>query len=158
MNDTQQDGQHSAQGGACGKARGVQELFCALCRFTCEDHPETCACVCPAVLWRVVQELLEIKHNSWKFTLASMTLRTGLLGVVVLTAIAVPFFASVMSFIGSFMATSVAVVLPCLFVLKICRHQLSRLDVGLAICMAVFGVVVGVVGTYNAIMNISSKY
>lgn len=110
------------------------------------------------MLWHVVQELLEIKHNSWKFTLASMTLRTGLLGVVVLTAIAVPFFASVMSFIGSFMATSVAVVLPCLFALKICRHQLSRLDVGLAICMAVFGVVVGVVGTYNAIMNISSKY
>lgn len=105
-----------------------------------------------------VEELLEIKHHSWKFTLASMTLRTGLLGVVVLTAIAVPFFASVMSFIGSFMATSVAVVLPCLFALKICRHQLSRLDVGVAICMAVFGVVVGVVGTYNAIMNISSKY
>jgi vesicular inhibitory amino acid transporter len=105
-----------------------------------------------------LQELLEIKHSSWKFTIASMTLRTGLLGLVVLTAIAVPFFASVMSFIGSFMATSVAVVLPCIFALKICRHQLSKLDVGVAIAMAVFGTVVGVVGTYNAIMGIASKY
>lgn len=87
-----------------------------------------------------------------------MSLRTALLAVVVATAIAVPFFASVMSFIGSFMASSVAVVLPCLFALRICRHKLSRVEIGLTIALAVFGGVVGVVGTYNAIMGIVSKY
>lgn len=105
-----------------------------------------------------MQELLEVKHSSWKFTIASMSLRTGLLGLVVLTAIAVPFFASVMSLIGSFMASAVAVVLPCLFALRICRHQLSRLDAGFATALAVVGTVVGVVGTYNAIAGIVSKY
>jgi len=87
-----------------------------------------------------------------------MSLRTGLLAVVVATAIAIPFFASVMSFIGSFMATSVAVVLPCAFALKICRHKLSRFEVGVAIALAIFGAVAGVVGTYNAIKGIVSKY
>jgi amino acid permease len=106
----------------------------------------------------VAQELLQVKHNSWKFTLTSMALRTALLGAVVLTAIAVPYFASVMSFIGSFMASFVTVVLPCLFALKMCRHELSRLEVGFAVCLAVCGVVVGAVGTYHAIMGILSKY
>jgi vesicular inhibitory amino acid transporter len=87
-----------------------------------------------------------------------MSIRTALLGGVVLTAIAVPFFASVMSLIGSFMASSVAVVLPCLFALRICRHQLSLLDAAFAMALAVVGAVVGVIGTYNAIQGIVSKY
>jgi amino acid permease len=77
---------------------------------------------------------------------------------VVLTAIAVPFFASVMSLIGSLMASSVAVVLPCLFALRMCRHKLSRLDAVCAAVLAVFGVVVGGIGTYNAVMGIASRY
>jgi hypothetical protein len=63
-----------------------------------------------------------------------------------------------MSFIGSLLATSVAIVLPCAFALTLCRHQLSRLDVCVAVAVACFGVVAGVVGTYTAVMGIASKY
>jgi hypothetical protein len=50
------------------------------CVLTCADLVLTC----------VLQELLDIKHNSWRFALASATLRTALLAVVVGVAIAVP--------------------------------------------------------------------
>lgn len=86
-----------------------------------------------------------------------MSIRTLLLGAVVATGLAIPFFSSVMSLIGSAMATSVAVVLPCLFALRICRHQLSSLDKGMAAALAVFGVVAGVYGTYLAVAGIASK-
>lgn len=105
-----------------------------------------------------VEELLDIRHNSWRFTLLSSALRTGLLAAVVVTAITVPFFSLVMSLIGSVMATSVAIVLPCLFALRLVAGSMSPLDRAAAVGVAVFGCMAGVVGTYNAVMSIVSKY
>jgi hypothetical protein len=56
------------------------------------------------------------------------------------------------------MATFVAIVLPCAFALRICRHQLSRLDVCVAIAVCVLGLAAGAIGTYHAVMSILSKY
>jgi hypothetical protein len=70
----------------------------ALSLWRCCCRPSVdCAVVCNA---RCLQELLDVRHDSWKFTVASASLRTALLGVVVLVAVTVPFFSSVMALIG----------------------------------------------------------
>ena len=99
-----------------------------------------------------------VKRGSWKFTAASLSLRTALLAVVVCVAIAVPFFSAVMSFIGAFMSMSISIVLPCIFYMKVCEKDLSRADKGLAIVIAIFGTVAGVTATYNAVTGIAGRY
>lgn len=104
------------------------------------------------------QELLVVQRGSWKFTAASLSLRTALLAVVVCVAIAVPFFSAVMSFIGAFMSMSISIVLPCIFYMKVCEKDLSVVDKGLATVIAIFGAVAGVAATYNAVTGIAGRY
>lgn len=98
------------------------------------------------------------ERGSWRFTAASVSLRTALLALVVAVAIAVPFFSAVMSFIGAFMSMSISIVLPCIFYMKVCSEDLSKMDKGLAVLIAAFGTVAGASATYNAVAGIAGRY
>lgn len=99
-----------------------------------------------------------IRRGTWRFTAASITLRTALLGLVVCVAVAVPFFSAVMSFIGAFMSMSISIVLPCIFYMRICTRDLSAVDRGLSVAIAIFGTVAGFMATYHAVAGIVGKY
>lgn len=99
-----------------------------------------------------------MKHGTWQFTAASVTLRTAMLASCVLVAMVVPFFASVMAFIGAFMSMSISIILPSIFYLKVCHKDVTRTDMLLAVGVAVFGVVAGTMATYQAVASIYSKY
>jgi len=99
-----------------------------------------------------------VRHGTWQFVAASLTLRTGLLAIVVATAIAVPFFSAVMQFIGSAMSMSISIVLPCIFFLKICSASLTKLDVVCSVCICLFGIITGTLSTYQAVAGIAGKY
>jgi vesicular inhibitory amino acid transporter len=105
-----------------------------------------------------LEELLVFKRGSWRFTAASVSLRTALLALVVGVAIAVPFFSAVMSFIGAFMSMSISIILPCIFYMKVCSKDLSAVDKGLAVFIAACGTVAGASATYNAVTGIAGKY
>ncbi|WIA39259.1 hypothetical protein OEZ86_005381 [Tetradesmus obliquus] len=105
-----------------------------------------------------MEELISVKHGSWRFTAASVALRTALLAVCVVVAIVVPFFSLVMSFIGAFMSMSISIVLPCVFYLVICAKDVTKVDRVAAVSVAVFGLIAGTMATYEAITAIYSKY
>lgn len=109
-------------------------------------------------LFLLLQELISVKHGSWRFTAASVALRTALLAVCVVVAIVVPFFSLVMSFIGAFMSMSISIVLPCVFYLVICAKDVTKVDRVAAVSVAVFGLIAGTMATYEAITAIYSKY
>ncbi|KAF6258591.1 transmembrane amino acid transporter protein-domain-containing protein [Scenedesmus sp. NREL 46B-D3] len=75
-----------------------------------------------------MEELVSVKHDSWRFTAASVALRTALLAVCAGVAIVVPFFSLVMSFIGAFMSMSISIVLPCIFYLVVCAKDVTKVD------------------------------
>ncbi|XP_059645286.1 amino acid transporter AVT1I-like [Cornus florida] len=85
----------------------------------------------------------------------SLLIRTVLLISTVIVALAVPFFAYVMAFIGAFLSVSGAILFPCLCYLKITKGSLSfGSEMMLIVAILVMGVFVSVVGTYTSVKKI----
>eukprot|EP00268_Persea_americana_P052946 TRINITY_DN5956_c0_g2_i7.p1 TRINITY_DN5956_c0_g2~~TRINITY_DN5956_c0_g2_i7.p1 ORF type:complete len:351 (+),score=25.26 TRINITY_DN5956_c0_g2_i7:900-1952(+) len=72
-----------------------------------------------------------------------------------IVALTVPFFGYLMALIGSFLSSTVSMVLPCLCYLKICRpSRRAKLEL-LIICVTLaVGVIVTVFGTYTSVRQI----
>ncbi len=93
------------------------------------------------------------------FAVASAAIRTGLLAMVLLMALFLPFFGLLMSLIGAFLSMSISIVLPSVFWLRICwRPGMSWSSAAAAGMVALFGCVAGAVATYHAVAGIADKY
>ncbi|CAO2165420.1 unnamed protein product [Urochloa humidicola] len=85
---------------------------------------------------------------------------TGVLASTVVAACTVPFFGYLMSFIGSSLNVTVAVLFPCLSYLRIygAREGLRRGEAVGIVGILVVGVCVAVVGTYTSVHQIASTF
>ncbi|CAI9276975.1 unnamed protein product [Lactuca saligna] len=91
-------------------------------------------------------------YNTRKF---SLLIRTSLVISTVVVALSLPFFGYLMSLVGAFLSVTASIILPCLCYLKISgsyrRLGFESVVIGLIV---VIGVVVAVVGTYTAVVDI----
>ncbi|KAJ8625843.1 hypothetical protein MRB53_034373 [Persea americana] len=100
-----------------------------------------------------------IKSSSW-FQIYNnramcLFIRALLVISTAIVALTVPFFGYLMALIGSFLSSTVSMVLPCLCYLKICRpSRRAKLEL-LIICVTLaVGVIVTVFGTYTSVRQI----
>ncbi|KAI4356491.1 hypothetical protein L6164_000513 [Bauhinia variegata] len=87
----------------------------------------------------------------------SVVVRTLLVFSCLVVALTFPYFGAVMALIGSALAMSVALVIPCASYLKIFNGRLSKTEVGKCFLIIVVGVVCALLGTYSAITRLASK-
>lgn len=85
-------------------------------------------------------------------------LRTLIVTSTVIVALTVPFFGLLMAFIGSFLSATVSIILPCIFYLKLYRHQLSAREASFVGAVLALGVSVGVGGTYFSVKAIIGNF
>jgi vesicular inhibitory amino acid transporter len=107
-----------------------------------------------------VEELLPFSPKSRQYFIWGNVIRTGFVLSTVLVAILVPFFGYMMAFIGSFMSTSVAVLLPCICYLRIFGRGggIPSGEYTLLIFIVMVGAVTCCVGTYSAIKGIIGSF
>ncbi|KAL2516996.1 Transmembrane amino acid transporter family protein [Abeliophyllum distichum] len=85
----------------------------------------------------------------------SLIIRTVLVISTVIVALVIPFFGSVMAFIGAFLSISASILFPCLCYLKI--NKASRkfgIELMLIVVILVLGFFVAVAGTYMSVRDI----
>ena len=92
--------------------------------------------------------------NRWK----SVAVRSALVGATLFVALAVPFFGFVMAFIGSFLSLSSAVILPCLFHVRIMRHRIGKGEVLLNYSLVAVGSVCAAIGTSYSVNGIIASW
>lgn len=95
-----------------------------------------------------------------RFSMLHPTLiRTGLVVSTIIVALAVPFFADLMSLVGAFLSVTASIILPCLCYMKISGiHRRFGVEL-VSLCGIVFvGGVVLVVGTYTALLEILNHF
>ncbi|KAI3503321.1 hypothetical protein L1887_31761 [Cichorium endivia] len=94
-------------------------------------------------------------YNTRKF---SILIRTTLVISTVIVALSLPFFGYLMSLVGAFLSVTASIILPCLCYLKISgsyrRFGLESVSIGLIVLI---GIVVAVVGTYTALVDIARE-
>lgn len=90
----------------------------------------------------------------WK----SVAVRSALVTAAVVVALGVPFFGYVMAFIGSFLSLTSAVVLPCLFYIRIMRHKITRSEFYLNCFLVVVGLISALVGTWYSVQGIIDSW
>lgn len=73
--------------------------------------------------------------------------RSAVFVVIVLSAIALPFFNYVVSLIGSSVSISLCLVFPCVFYLRLCRDRLTPASVASLLLVSSLAVVAAVAGT-----------
>ncbi|KAL3694632.1 hypothetical protein R1sor_008283 [Riccia sorocarpa] len=107
-----------------------------------------------------LEEFLLWNANSKEFIMGSMCIRSLLVFSTVIVALAIPFFALMMAFIGSFLSITVAVILPCLCYLRIYGRAggVSSVEVSVLITVIFVGVITAFVGTYSAIRGIIGSF
>jgi len=85
--------------------------------------------------------------------------RTLLVVSTVVVALAVPFFGHLMALVGSLLSVMAAMLLPCIFYLKIFGvARCSRAEVALIATIIVLGSVVAAAGTYASVKKIVLDY
>ncbi|KAL3698604.1 hypothetical protein R1sor_012680 [Riccia sorocarpa] len=111
-----------------------------------------------------MEEFVPWNLKSKEFILGSVCIRSLLVFSAVIVALAFPYFALMMAFIGSFLSIMVAVILPCLCYLSIYGRAggVSSAEVSLVITVVFVGIITGSIGTYSAIRgligNLSSQH
>lgn len=89
----------------------------------------------------------------------NVLVRTLLVVSTVVVALAVPFFGHLMALVGSLLSVMAAMLLPCIFYLKIFGvARCSRAEVALIATIIVLGSVVAAAGTYASVKKIVLDY
>ncbi|KAB1211601.1 Vacuolar amino acid transporter 1 [Morella rubra] len=85
----------------------------------------------------------------------SLLISTSLVISTVIVALAIPFFADLMSLVGAFLSVSASIIMPCLCYLKI-SGAYRRFGVEMAVLWGIIlmGVAVALVGTYTSLTEI----
>lgn len=84
----------------------------------------------------------------------SVCIRTMLVASTVSVAVAVPFFGYLMAFTGSFLSSSISIIIPCICYLKIFRRRVSSREIVIIMVVLLFGIIASVVGTYSSLRDI----
>ncbi|XP_058215191.1 amino acid transporter AVT1E-like [Rhododendron vialii] len=87
----------------------------------------------------------------------SILIRTILVFSTLVVALTVPYFGSVMAFIGSSLVMLIALIFPCACYLSICRDRLTKLQIWVCILIMNVGLICAIVGTYSAITTIGDE-
>ncbi|KAK4724998.1 hypothetical protein R3W88_027777 [Solanum pinnatisectum] len=83
----------------------------------------------------------------------SLLIRTLLVFSTLVIALAVPYFGSVMSLIGSSLVMLVSLILPCVCYIQLRKNQITRFQLAACSSIIVVGLISAVVGTYSALTN-----
>ncbi|AEE74752.1 Transmembrane amino acid transporter family protein [Arabidopsis thaliana] len=81
----------------------------------------------------------------------SIFIKTILVLSTLVVALTFPFFAIMGALMGSFLATLVDFIFPCLCYLSILKGRLSKTQIGICVFIIISGIVSGCCGTYSAI-------
>lgn len=108
------------------------------------------------VIQPITTGMEEKLSSSSRGSLARAAISTGVVVSTVVAACTVPFFGYLMSFIGSSLNVTVAVLFPCLSYLMIGRVR--RAEAAGIVAILVFGVCVAVLGTYTSLHQIVSTF
>lgn len=89
----------------------------------------------------------------------TMLISTSVLVSNVTVALAIPFFGSLMSLVGAFLSVTASIILPCVCYLKISGSYKRPFGFETVIISSIIfiGVVVAIVGTYVALVEIIGK-
>ncbi|KAJ0088645.1 hypothetical protein Patl1_31841 [Pistacia atlantica] len=87
----------------------------------------------------------------------SIVIRTILVISTLVVALTVPFFASLMSLVGSFLTMLVTLIFPCVCYLSILKGRLSKLKIAVCLFYITIGVVCAYAGTYSALTRIANQ-
>ncbi|KAJ8774992.1 hypothetical protein K2173_019996 [Erythroxylum novogranatense] len=89
----------------------------------------------------------------------SFLVSTAILISTVIVALTVPFFGDLMSLVGAFLSMSASIVIPCLCYLKISgAYRRFQFELVVILGVLVLAVVVGILGTYIAILQIVGNF
>ncbi|XP_054780763.1 amino acid transporter AVT1D-like [Prosopis cineraria] len=87
----------------------------------------------------------------------SVFIRTVLVFTNLVLALSIPFFGSIMAFMGSSMAMLIALIYPCACYLKLHHGRLSKVEVASCMSIIIVGAVCSAVGTYSAVSRIADQ-
>lgn len=103
-----------------------------------------------------LESLLPCQQNSRIHLLLTGTMRSVLLIAIILVALSLPYFATVVSFVGSSLTVTICLILPCLFYGKIFHGSMMTGEVATLVFFTVAGVSAGVVSTVYSIVSAMS--
>lgn len=103
-----------------------------------------------------LESLLPCQQNSRIHLLLTGTMRSVLLIAIILVALSLPYFATVVSFVGSSLTVTICLILPCLFYGKIFHGSMMTGEVATLVFFTVAGVSAGVVSTVYLIVSAMS--
>lgn len=87
-----------------------------------------------------------------------IALRIGLVMITLFSALLIPHFALLMSFIGNFTGTFLIFVFPALFHLKLFKGELRLWQIALDVTIIIFGISAGIVGVYTSGYTLIKAY
>lgn len=93
--------------------------------------------------------------DSWRPVLLRTAIRVCLVSVTCAIAIAIPYFAEVMSLVGALCLTMIVFVLPVVFAWKLCVMTFTEKVWG--VCILFVGCAGGVIGSIQAVVQIAQK-
>ncbi|CAL5218396.1 g69 [Coccomyxa viridis] len=100
----------------------------------------------------------EAGKRSWRDKAQALTtslaIRTALVASTVAVALSVPQFAYVTALGGALFGLTVCVCIPAVAFLKITRGKIGRVEQAFALCMAVIGAALSLIGTIQAVLKI----
>jgi vesicular inhibitory amino acid transporter len=113
-----------------------------------------------ALLITPIAEAIEDKLHVGKNRTISIFIRTALVVSTTIVALAVPFFAYVVALTGSFLSSTVTMLLPCACYLKISSRTSRTLRLELVVCLGIIMIGAGVivVGTYSSLKQIIHSF
>ncbi|XP_062178377.1 amino acid transporter AVT1I-like isoform X1 [Phragmites australis] len=113
-----------------------------------------------ALLITPIAEAIEDSLHVGKQRTVSVFIRTALVVSTTIVALAVPFFAYVVALTGSFLSSTVTMLLPCVFYLKISSRTSRKLRLELVVCLSIIMIGVGiiVVGTSSSLKQIVHSF
>ncbi|XP_071737595.1 amino acid transporter AVT1A isoform X2 [Rutidosis leptorrhynchoides] len=103
-----------------------------------------------------IEELLPVSVS--RSACSYVLLRTALVLSNVCVAISIPFFGSVMSFMGSVLCVMVAMVMPALCFLRIQGSKATTTQICLSISIVVVGILSALVGAYGSLSSFVTKF
>ncbi|XP_042064227.1 amino acid transporter AVT1J-like [Salvia splendens] len=111
-----------------------------------------------ALMSRPIVKSLERRFLVGRSMRWSILIRTALVASTIFMALAVPFFGYLMSLVGAFLSVTASIILPCLCYMKISGIYIRIGSELIVLCgIVVVGVVVLVVGTYTALLDILNQ-
>ncbi|CAL9194371.1 amino acid transporter AVT1I-like [Musa acuminata AAA Group] len=131
------------------------EPYTRIAIYTTLINPITKFALAMSPISGAIEQQLALCRGRMPGKMPSLLIRTLLLCGTVVIALAIPFFAYLMAFVGSFLSVVVSVLFPCLCYLKIHGvSQVRRLELVNILGIVVVGSLVAVIGTYSSLRDI----